>query len=130
MSDVLRKCAKRSYQRIMCFGQLGGFSAGLGACRTIPHIYASVGVHPDTKALKSLISTLGRVGTASQGHRHRETGLDYFRLKGDLEWQRARFATISAQRARVASRSSFIPAKPQRTTLRIMAEETLPRRAG
>jgi TatD DNase family protein len=55
-------------------------------------IYATVGVHPDVEdtpdpSPQELVALAVRPKVVAVG----ETGLDYYRLKGDLEWQRARF---------------------------------------
>jgi len=57
-------------------------------------IYASVGVHPNT-TMQEEVSQQTLVELASNGHviAIGETGLDYFRSEGDLEWQRERFRT-------------------------------------
>ena len=57
-------------------------------------IYASVGVHPNT-SMEEEVSEQTLVELASNDHviAIGETGLDYFRSKGDLEWQRERFRT-------------------------------------
>ncbi len=57
-------------------------------------IVASVGVHPDNEGVEeptvdSLITKADNEKVAAIG----ETGLDYFRLKGDLTWQKERFRT-------------------------------------
>lgn len=58
------------------------------------NLYASVGVHPDheleSEPDQSLLVTLAHhPKVVAIG----ETGLDYYRLQGDLEWQRTRFRT-------------------------------------
>ena len=57
-------------------------------------IYASVGVHPNTR-MQEEVSQETLVQLASNDHviAIGETGLDYFRSEGDLEWQRERFRT-------------------------------------
>ena len=57
-------------------------------------IYASVGVHPNTR-MQEEVSQETLVELASNEHviAIGETGLDYFRSEGDLEWQRERFRT-------------------------------------
>ena len=57
-------------------------------------IYASVGVHPNT-IMQEEVSQETLVELASNAHviAIGETGLDYFRSEGDLEWQRERFRT-------------------------------------
>ena len=55
-------------------------------------IYASVGVHPDNIDVKE--PTIDEICYFSNNKKVvaiGETGLDYFRLKGDLTWQRERF---------------------------------------
>ena len=55
-------------------------------------IYASVGVHPDNTDVKE--PTIDEICYFSDNKKVvaiGETGLDYFRLKGDLTWQRERF---------------------------------------
>jgi len=58
------------------------------------HIYATVGVHPDAEdtpepSVDDLVALAARPKVVAIG----ETGLDYYRLTGDLEWQRERFRT-------------------------------------
>ena len=66
-----------------------------------PNIYASVGVHPDyddtpEPSTDQLVELAQNPRIVAIG----ETGLDYFRMKGDLEWQRERFRVhIRASRA-------------------------------
>jgi TatD DNase family protein len=57
-------------------------------------IYASVGVHPNT-TMQEEVTQETLVELASNDHviAIGETGLDYFRSEGDLEWQRDRFRT-------------------------------------
>jgi TatD DNase family protein len=55
-------------------------------------IYATVGVHPDVEntpdpSPQELVALAAGPKVVAIG----ETGLDYYRLTGDLEWQRARF---------------------------------------
>lgn len=57
-----------------------------------PNIYASVGVHPDNEnceepTTEQLVKLSNHPKVVAIG----ETGLDYFRAKGDTEWQRERF---------------------------------------
>ncbi len=58
------------------------------------NIFASVGVHPDYEGVEEpteqrLLELAKRPKVVAIG----ETGLDYYRLTGDLEWQRNRFRT-------------------------------------
>ena len=69
--------------------------------RAHPNLYASVGVHPDYADIEEpteavLVEHCRDPKVVAVG----ETGLDYYRLTGDLGWQRERFRThIRAARA-------------------------------
>jgi len=89
-----------------------------------PHIYASVGVHPDypdapVVTEEELVSLADHPKIVAIG----ETGLDYFRIKDDSEWQRDRFRTHI--RAAHRSRKPLIihTREAAADTLRIMREE-------
>lgn len=95
------------------------------------NIYASVGVHPDYEdaglvTVEELVSLARHPKVIAIG----ETGLDYFRLTGDLEWQRDRF--------RIHIRAAIESGKPliihtrnaAEDTLRIMREEHAERIGG
>ncbi|MCW5619744.1 MAG: TatD family hydrolase [Burkholderiales bacterium] len=59
-----------------------------------PQISASVGVHPDeAEAREPSVQELVRLAAAPKVVAIGETGLDYYRASGDLEWQRERFRT-------------------------------------
>ncbi|SHH86821.1 TatD family hydrolase [Pollutimonas bauzanensis] len=89
-----------------------------------PHLYASVGVHPDYEdtpepTVQELVDLAQSPKVVAIG----ETGLDYFRLSEPLEWQRERFRTHIR-----ASRASGLPLiihtrSASADTLRIMKEE-------
>ena len=57
------------------------------------HIYASVGVHPNTTDGEDpSVERLTELGLDERVVAIGETGLDYFRSSGELDWQRDRFA--------------------------------------
>ena len=57
-----------------------------------PHIYASVGVHPDSQGGEEpTVARLLDLAQAPKVVAIGETGLDYYRLKEPLDWQRERF---------------------------------------
>jgi TatD DNase family protein len=56
------------------------------------NLFASVGVHPDYEdEIEPQVSQLAELADHPKVIAIGETGLDYFRLQGDLEWQRERF---------------------------------------
>ena len=61
---------------------------------TYKHIFASVGVHPDYEDIEEpSVEELCRLAKEDKVVAIGETGLDYFRVQGDLTWQRDRFRT-------------------------------------
>lgn len=88
------------------------------------HIYASVGVHPDHESdaeptEELLVELAEHPKVIAIG----ETGLDYFRLKGDLEWQRTRFRT-HIRAARKCRKPLIVHTREAaQDTLRLMDEE-------
>lgn len=85
---------------------------------TYDHLYASVGVHPDypdvtEPSVADLVTLAVHPKVVAIG----ETGLDYYRLTGDLEWQRERFRTHI--------RAAKSCAKPLIVHTRAAAEDTI-----
>src|SRR5687768_2381601 len=88
------------------------------------NLYASVGTHPDyPEAPLVTKDALLRLADHPKIVAIGETGLDYFRLEGDLEWQRERFRT-HIRAAREAKKPLIIHTRSSaEDTLRIMREE-------
>lgn len=88
------------------------------------HIYGSVGIHPDYPdvpdvAVEELVSLADHPKIVAIG----ETGLDYYRIKEDCEWQRQRFRT-HIRAARSCGKPLVIHMRDAAAdTLRIMREE-------
>ena len=88
------------------------------------NFYASVGVHPDYEDIEepsvgALVSLAQHPKIVAIG----ETGLDYFRLTGNLEWQRERFRT-HIRAAILANKPLIIHTRSAaEDTIRIMREE-------
>lgn len=87
-------------------------------------LYASVGVHPDYTDLREpTVADLVKLGQHPKIIAIGETGLDYYRLSGDLEWQRERFRT-HIRAARQARKPLIIHTRSASAdTLRLMQEE-------
>lgn len=88
------------------------------------HVFASVGVHPDhAESPVVTVEQLAELASHPKVVAIGETGLDYFRLKGDLEWQRERFRT-HIRAARAAGKPLIIHTREAADdTLRLMREE-------
>jgi TatD DNase family protein len=103
---------------------LPDFPQVLALAENNDNFYASVGVHPDYEnieepSVEGLFALANHPKVVAIG----ETGLDYFRLTGDLEWQRTRFRTHI--RAAIACGKPLVihTRSAAEDTLRIMREE-------
>lgn len=100
------------------------FPAVLGCAERLPNIVATVGVHPDNQdVLEPDVETLVRLAQHPRVRAIGETGLDYFRLKEPLEWQRERFR-VHIRAARACGKPLVIHTRAAaEDTLRLMREE-------
>ncbi len=103
---------------------LPDFPQVLALAENHQNFYASVGVHPDYENIdEPTVDELIRLANHPKVIAIGETGLDYFRLTGDLEWQRQRFRHHI--RAAIACDKPLIihTRNAAEDTLRIMREE-------
>jgi TatD DNase family protein len=91
---------------------------------TEPNVFASVGVHPDYEGVAEPdVAQLVALATHPRVVAIGETGLDYFRLTGDLEWQRERFR-VHIRAARACGMPLIVHTRSAaEDTIRIMREE-------
>jgi TatD DNase family protein len=110
---------------ILCVSiDLESYPAMLALVEDHPDISISVGVHPNDRdrqepSPEELVTLARHQKNVAIG----ETGLDYFRSEGDLEWQRTRFRRHIAA-ARLCHKPLIIHTRAaKQDTLRIMREE-------
>ncbi len=97
---------------------LDKFPEVLSLAEQYDNFYASVGVHPDYEDIEEpSVDVLVMLAQHPKVVAIGETGLDYFRLTGDLEWQRKRFRTHI--------RAAILAGKPLIIHTRSAAEDTL-----
>ena len=132
LDDVLRLMRENGVTHALSVSvSMETFPAIQRIAEKYPNVYASVGVHPDsdeagTPTVEELVSLARHPKVVAIG----ETGLDYFRLKGDLEWQRERFRT-HIRAAREARKPLIIHTRSAADdTLRIMREEGADKAGG
>lgn len=95
--DLIAAMTNNGVGRALIAGvTLERFPAVRALAERYPQLYAAVGVHPDTEgdpgtAQEPDVATLVALAHHPKVIAIGETGLDYYRLKGDLEWQRERF---------------------------------------
>lgn len=93
--QLLARMAERRVTHALCISvTLADFPRVLALAERHPNLYASVGVHPDYPDIpEPSVDELVRLAAHPKVVAIGETGLDYYRLEGDLEWQRERFRT-------------------------------------
>ena len=104
---------------------LATFPAVLAVARTHPNVWCSAGVHPDERAdgREVTLEELVRMAQDERVVAIGETGLDYFRVEGDTEWQRERFR-VHIRAARALGKPLVIHTREAAAdTLRILEEE-------
>lgn len=132
MPAVLQAMHDNGVDHALCIGvTLEKFPQVLAIAEAHPHIYATVGIHPDNENVEEadvarLVTLADHPKVVGIG----ETGLDYFRLTGDLEWQRERFRTHI--RAAIATGKPLVihTRNAAEDTIRIMREEGAERCGG
>ena len=119
MPDVLGRMAEHGVTHALSISvDLAVFPKVLAVAESAPHLFASVGVHPDYETIEEptvdeLVALAAHPKVVAIG----ETGLDYYRLTGDLAWQRERF--------RVHIRAARETGKPLVIHTRAASEDTL-----
>ncbi len=125
LPEILAKMQENQVSHALCVAvDLPDFPKVLALAESQPHFFASVGVHPDYEDTPEPdVPGLLRLAEHPKIIAIGETGLDYYRLTGDLEWQRERFRThIRASRA--CGKPLIIHTRAASSdTIRIMQEE-------
>lgn len=126
LPQILERMSQAGVGAALCAGvTLERFPAMLEIARRHPNVFTAVGVHPDTEgeAAEADVETLVRLAADPRVVAIGETGLDYYRLQGDLEWQRQRFR-VHIEAARRCGKPLIIHTRAARAdTLRIIEEE-------
>ncbi|HEX5338704.1 MAG TPA: TatD family hydrolase [Gallionella sp.] len=125
IADVLTQMRQNEVGSALCVSvNLADFPQVLALAEQHPNIYASVGVHPDYEGVEEpSVERLVELAQHAKVIAIGETGLDYVRLTGDLEWQRERFRN-HIRASRQSGKPLIIHTREAADdTLRIMAEE-------
>lgn len=125
LDAVFARMRENGVSHVLCISvSLREFPEVLAIAEKHPNVFVSVGVHPDyADEAEPSIDELVRLAERPQVVAVGETGLDYFRLKGDLEWQRSRFRN-HVRAARACGKPLIIHTREAREdTLRILREE-------
>ncbi len=123
--DLLAAMAKNQVSHALVISvNLADFPNVLALAEQYENLYATVGVHPDYEEVEEpSVERLVQLAQHPKIIGIGETGLDYFRLQGDLEWQRERFRT-HIRAARAVKKPLIIHTRAASAdTLRLMQEE-------
>jgi TatD DNase family protein len=95
LPQLLAAMREHDVTHALCIGvDLPAWPGVLSLAQSHANLYATVGVHPDyIDTPEPTVAGLVEKAQADKVVAIGETGLDYFRLEGDLEWQRERFRT-------------------------------------
>ena len=125
LDSVMALMQKNQVAQALCVSvTLEDFPKVRAIAEKYPHVFASVGVHPDYEGVSEASpAILAALADHPKVVAIGETGLDYFRLKGDLEWQRERFRN-HIRAARLCRKPLIIHTREAaEDTIRIMHEE-------
>jgi TatD DNase family protein len=124
--ETLEEMARADVTHALCISvTLGDFPRVRVLAEEHPNLFATVGVHPDYPdagkiGVQQLVALADHPKVVAIG----ETGLDYYRLTGDLEWQRERFRT-HIRAARACRKPLVVHTRSAaEDTLRILREES------
>lgn len=137
--EILANMREAGVGHAMCISvTLEKFPEVLALAEQHDNLYATVGVHPDYEAgvvdpdntdadaiplVEPDVATLVRLGQHPKVLAVGETGLDYYRLSGDLEWQRERFRTHIRAAKQLGKPLVIHTRSAAEDTLRILEEE-------
>ena len=125
LEHVLSNMQENKITNALCISvELDSFPSVLAVAENNRHIYASVGVHPDYENIQEpttseLVELSQNPNVVAIG----ETGLDYFRLEGDLTWQRDRFRTHIRAAVETSLPLVIHTRQAQKDTIAIMKDE-------
>jgi len=125
LDGILARMADNGVERAMCISvNLPDLPRVIALAERHPQLWATVGVHPDYEDTpEPSVDELVRLADHPRVLAIGETGLDYFRLTGDLEWQRQRFRTHIRAARQVGKPLVIHTRSASADTLRIMEEE-------
>lgn len=132
LSAVLKEARDAGIEHMLCVSvSLERFPAMMELIEPYAQISASVGVHPDGNGVREpAVEEIAELAQLDRVVAIGETGLDYFRSEGDVEWQRERFRRHIRAACEVNKPLIVHTRAARDDTLRIMAEENAARAGG
>lgn len=95
VKDYLARAKEQGVTNFLCAGiDLPNIPAMIAIAEEYPQVWCSIGLHPNEEVpIEPTIDDLLRLADHPKVIAIGETGLDYYRSNGDLDWQRERFRT-------------------------------------
>ena len=125
LPQVLQNARENGVGHMLCVGvTIEKLPEVLALAHAHPNIFASVGVHPDEQkghdpSVDELVQLAQDPCVVAIG----ETGLDYYRIKGDMTWQQERFRR-HVRAARLTQKPLIIHTREAAAdTIRVLQEE-------
>jgi len=132
LPEILENARNSGVEHMLCVAvNMETLSEVLAIAREYPQVYASVGVHPDEQNVRDpdieeIVSQAADPKVVAIG----ETGLDYYRIQGDMDWQKERFRR-HIRAAQVSGKPLIIHSRSARAdTIGILKEERADRIGG
>ncbi len=125
IEDVLNTAKQLDVGHMLCVSvDLDSYPQILALAQKHANIFASVGLHPNSQVEKEpLVDELAELADSTDVVAIGETGLDYYRSEGELDWQRQRFR-IHIQAAKKVQKPLIIHSREARTdVITILKEE-------
>jgi len=125
---VIERALAAGVEHMVAIGSGDGppdLEAGIRLADRYEPLYATIGVHPHdaSKANDDTYRRLAALAAHPKVVAIGETGLDYYRVSGDLEWQRERFRTHIRAARRCGKPLVIHTRASAEDTLRLMREE-------
>lgn len=125
MDAVMQTARAHGVGHMLCVSiDMESYPAMLSLAKQYDHVLASVGVHPNEReGHEPSVDELVTLAQDSKVVAIGETGLDYFRNEGNLEWQHERFRRHIAA-AKITGKPLIVHTREaKQDTLRLLREE-------
>jgi len=125
LQGALEQAIQNNIAHMLCVSiDLEAYPAMLEQVRPYSQVSVSVGVHPnETEGQEPTVEQLVELAKEVKVVAIGETGLDYFRSEGDLDWQRDRFR-VHIEASKQTKKPLIIHTRDAREdTIKIMQEE-------
>ena len=125
VDEIMARAAELGVSHMLCVSiDLESYPQVLDLAQRYENVFASVGVHPNSEANQEpAVDQLAALAADENVIAIGETGLDYYRSSGDLEWQRDRFRT-HIRAARMVNKPLIIHSREAREdVITLLTEE-------